>query len=102
MDDAILNAETKEEAEYYEKYRDRFEADGIKAAAWFGRREACLKNDGDAFKVSVIWACTGTPPDWDRRPPKGLDALVRTYRRWRYACSCYNRDEFFRSLGMGR
>ena len=102
MDDAIVNAETKEEAEYYKKYRDKFEAAAIKAEDWFENRIACMGGGTTKWGNEVIWACSATPPDWERRPLVGIDAQVRAYRRWSRICSCVDKQRLLDSLGMGR
>ena len=102
MDAAVVNAETKEEAEWYVKFRDKFEAAAIKADAWFLNRELCLAGNSDRFGNEMLWVCSATEPDWDRRLVVGIDARVRAYRMWHHKCGCVDKARFLDSLGMGR
>ena len=100
MDAAIATAATVDEREYYIEMRDKFERDVPKAEEWFLSRELCLAGGHDVWGEKVIWLCKTKEPDWDRRPLKNIDEMVRAYRKYRMQCGCASRDSLINGLGL--
>lgn len=82
LDKAIANAETKEEADYYEERLESWEDQTVKAGVWLDQWQGCQANP-DCISVCDFKGMTpmtrGTDPE-KNKVHEGIPELVRWYQ----------------------